>query len=87
MTRVDFVSDTRRAGTVALCCVLATFAPFIGGVRMGAVGLLPLGYALWVVSRSTWSNWTRVAVVLAAVAVAVGLAIGLLILVTASSGD
>ncbi|HEX4518488.1 MAG TPA: hypothetical protein VH063_02800 [Gaiellaceae bacterium] len=81
------MNDRRRIATVAVCCVLAAITPFIAGIAGGAVGLVPLGYAIWLLVRSGWAVSTRLASSALALVATGGLMVGFLILATLSSGD
>jgi len=59
----------------------------MGGVPTAALGVVPLGLAIWLVTRSGWSSRTRVATVLAVVATTLALFIALLALVLRFSND
>jgi hypothetical protein len=72
------VGDARRAVTIGACCVLAAIVPLVAGVSTAALALIPLGLAVWLISRSGWSSRTRITTVLAVIAVTVALCIALL---------
>ncbi|HJU37870.1 MAG TPA: hypothetical protein VJ716_10685 [Gaiellaceae bacterium] len=59
--------------------------PFIAGVSTAFLGVLPLGLAVWLVTRAAWSSRTRVTAVLGLLAATVALFVGLLALVLHSN--
>lgn len=74
-------SDVRRVIAVGVCCLLAALAPFYAGFSAAVLGLVPLGIAIWLVTRSGWSSRTRVTASVAVLVLTVALFIGLLAVV------
>lgn len=70
--------DLGRVVALAACCLVAALTPFYAGFPAGAVGLVPVGLAIWLVTRSAWSPRTRVTTSLAVVAVTIAIFVGLL---------
>lgn len=70
--------DLRRVIAVSACCLLAALTPFYAGFSAAFLGLVPLGVAIWLVTRSGWSSHTRVTTSAAVLAVTVALFVGLL---------
>lgn len=64
-----------------MCCLLAALTPFYAGFSAAFLGLLPLGLAVWLVTRSRWSSRTRVVSSLAVVVVTIALFVLLLAVV------
>jgi hypothetical protein len=81
------VSTSRRIALVVGCCVLAAITPFIAGISTAIFGLIPLGYAIWLLARSEWAVSTRVFLSALALLATGALVIGLLILATSASRD
>lgn len=73
--------DLRRVVAVSACCLLAALSPFYAGFSAAFLGLVPLGLAIWLVTRSRWSSRTRVTTSIAALVLTVALFIGLLAVV------
>lgn len=73
--------DLGRVVAIAVCCLLAAVSPFYAGLPSAVLGLVPLGLAIWLVARSSWSSRTRVTTSLGVLVVTIALFVGLLALV------
>lgn len=74
--------DVRRVIAIGMCGLLAALSPFYAGLAAAALGLIPLGLGVWLVTSSAWSSRIRVTGVLIVVAGTVALFVGLLALAT-----
>jgi hypothetical protein len=73
--------DLGRVIAVSVCCLLAALSPFYAGFSAAFVGPVPLGLAIWLVTRSAWSSRTRVTTSIAVLVLTVALFVGLLVVV------
>lgn len=81
------VSDGRRIGIAAGCCVVAAAAPLLAGLSTAVVGLVPLACAVGLVARSGWALSTRVLLSTVVIVVTGALAVGLLLIAALGSGE
>lgn len=73
--------DLRRVIAIGACCLLAALTPFYAGFSGAFLGLVPLGLAILLVTRSGWSSRTRATTSIVVPVVTVALFVGLLAVV------